>query len=65
MTQTTEENKVSILDLFDFQWANFPPVHSKEGGESGGQEEEKATWSCEAIKVKYHFLHQGLVLVVS
>ncbi|KAF2286681.1 hypothetical protein GH714_023537 [Hevea brasiliensis] len=32
-------------------WANFPPIHYKEGGESVGQEEEKAPWSCDAIEV--------------
>ncbi|KAG8640136.1 axial regulator YABBY 4 isoform X3 [Manihot esculenta] len=31
-------------------WASFPPVHYKEGGDGGDQEEDKATWSCDATE---------------
>ncbi|KAJ9169535.1 hypothetical protein P3X46_017717 [Hevea brasiliensis] len=33
-------------------WASFPPIHYKEGRESGDeQEEENGTWSCDATEV--------------
>ncbi|XP_020539070.1 axial regulator YABBY 4 isoform X2 [Jatropha curcas] len=40
-------------------WANFPPIHYKEGGESCGQEDEETTWNCDAAESQVNVEGKG------